>query len=143
MAPIEIDGLPKMAPIEIDGLPKMALIEIDGLPINSMVIFHGKMLVHRRVSSIHMGKKISIVFCTRGISIDHTRKHQVWRGLNLQRRNWPPRFCLMVVNNWFVVADGFLRVTNKSASIFFAPWLSDAFISGASRKSVPKLPKNG
>lgn len=28
-------------------------------------------------------------------------------------------FCLMVVNNWFVVADGFLRVTNKSASIFF------------------------
>jgi len=28
-------------------------------------------------------------------------------------------FCLMVVNNWFVVADGFLKVTNKSASIFF------------------------
>jgi hypothetical protein len=36
----------------------------------------------------------------------------------------------MVVNNWFVVADGFLRVTNKSASIFFAPWLSDAFSWG-------------
>ena len=32
------------------------------------------------------------------------------------------RFCLMVVNNWFVVADGFLKVTNKSASIFFASW---------------------
>ena len=24
-------------------------IQIDGLPINSMVIFHGKMLVHQRV----------------------------------------------------------------------------------------------
>eukprot|EP00438_Fugacium_kawagutii_P019695 Skav215165 [mRNA] locus=scaffold4093:58217:69934:- [translate_table: standard] len=31
------------------------------------------------------------------------------------------RFCLMVVNNWFVVADGFLRVTNNAAAIFFVP----------------------